>query len=155
MLFHPFSSAFFHLKFHLMIYYIVVKYNVQGDFVKKFLKNKWVKYTLIEWAAGIILVLLLLLYQNRSDLLGWTNGILVSGFLLVAFGWLLFINNEGLFDILIYGTQYFLKSLIGRRMSKSYYETVVDKKKTPAAIYITLWINGIIFILISLIYYIF
>jgi hypothetical protein len=123
--------------------------------VKKFLKNKWVKYTLIEWAAGIILVLLLLLYQNRSDLLGWTNGILVSGFLLVAFGWLLFINNEGLFDILIYGTQYFLKSLIGRRMSKSYYETVVDKKKTPAAIYITLWINGIIFILISLIYYIF
>ncbi|HHT81959.1 MAG TPA: DUF3899 domain-containing protein [Acholeplasmataceae bacterium] len=123
--------------------------------MKKFLKNKWVKYTLIEWAAGIILVLLLLLYQNRSDLLGWTNGILVSGFLLVAFGWLLFINNEGLFDILIYGTQYFLKSLIGRRMSKSYYETVVDKKKTPAAIYITLWINGIIFILISLIYYIF
>lgn len=123
--------------------------------MKKFLKNKWVKYTLIEWAAGIILVLLLLLYQNRSDLLGWTNGILVSGFLLVALGWLLFINNEGLFDILIYGTQYFLKSLIGRRMSKSYYETVVDKKKTPAAIYITLWINGIIFILISLIYYIF
>lgn len=97
--------------------------------MKKFLKNKWVKYTLIEWAAGIILVLLLLLYQNRSDLLGWTNGILVSGFLLVAFGWLLFINNEGLFDILIYGTQYFLKSLIGRRMSKSYYETVVDKKR--------------------------
>lgn len=123
--------------------------------MKKFLKNKWVKYTLIAWAVGIILVLLLLLYQNRSDLLGWTNGIQVSGFLLVALGWLLFINNEGLFDILIYGTQYFLKSLIGRRMSKSYYETVVDKKKTPAAIYITLWINGIIFILISLIYYIF
>lgn len=123
--------------------------------MKKFLKNKWVKYTLIEWAVGIILVLLLLLYQDRSDLLGWTNGIQVSGFLLVALGWLLFINNEGLFDILIYGTQYFLKSLIGRRMSKSYYETVVDKKKTPAAIYITLWINGIIFILISLIYYIF
>lgn|SRR5690554_6613778 len=121
--------------------------------MKKFFKNKWIKYTLIEWGIGFVIVLLMLLYQNRVDLLGWTNSFQVSGFLLIALGWLLFINNEGLFDMLFYGTQYFLKSLVGKRMEKSYYETTVDKKKTPKLVFITLWVNGIVFVLISLLYY--
>jgi len=121
--------------------------------MKKFLTKKWVKYTIIEFIVFLILFFLMLFYQNKIEKLAIINAIQVSGILLFAFGWIFFVNNEGIFDVAIYGTQYFLKSLIGKRMKKSLYETRVDKKLVPSSIYITMWIQGIIWIIISFIIY--
>ncbi|VEU80322.1 DUF3899 domain-containing protein [Haploplasma axanthum] len=122
--------------------------------MKKILKQKWFKYSIIDLIIGFILILLMLIYQNGSSLLHWINAMQVAGIILFSAGWLFFINNEGIFDVAVYGTKYFLKSLVGKRMKHSLYETRVNKKLTPSLVYITLWIHGIVWLLVSLaIYY--
>lgn len=121
--------------------------------IKQFFKKKWVFYSLIEYIIAFFLTILLLFFQDRFTLLAWVNAMQVSGIILFAFGWLFFINNEGLFDVLTYGVQSFMKSIIGKRMNKSLYEYRVSKTPTPKVVYLSLWLHGLLLILISFVIY--
>ncbi len=116
---------------------------------------KLLKAILIEYVVAIIITVLMLLYQNNFGLYGIINGMQVSGALLFAAGWFVFINHHGIFDIVTYGVQAFFRNLRGRTMEKTLFDARMERKKMPAYLFASLWINGLIIIGISYILYYF
>lgn len=108
----------------------------------------------IEYASAFVITVIMLFYQRNFEKLGIINGMQIAGALLFIAGWFSFINHEGLFDVVVYGTKSFFKGLVGKKMDKQLFEIRLAREPVPKRIFITLWINGIIIVLISFaIYY--
>jgi hypothetical protein len=108
-------------------------------------------HILTTTSIGIILTLLVMLYANDYSYIGFLNGLFVSGFLLFTLGWFLFISNENVFDLILYGVQSFWLNMFGKRKDKSYIEHITEKPKIASYAYQALWISSIPFIFVSLI----
>jgi hypothetical protein len=92
-----------------------------------------------------------MLYANDYSYIGFLNGLFVSGFLLFTLGWFLFISNENVFDLILYGVQSFWLNMFGKRKDKSYIEHITEKPKIASYADQALWISSIPFIFVSLI----
>lgn len=100
---------------------------------------------------GIIFTLLVMVYADDFSYIGFLNGLFVSGFLLFTFGWFLFISNENVFDLVVYGVQSFWLNMFGKRKDKSYIEHITEKPKVASYAYQALWISSVPFMVVSLI----
>lgn len=106
---------------------------------------------LIEYAASIIVAGLFILYQGSVApfLYRLINGLQVAGALLFVVGWFVFINHHGVFDVVTYGVKAFFLSFTNKKMEKSLLETRLGKKKMPAYLFISMWVNAVIVVAIS------
>lgn len=107
-------------------------------------------HLLTTTSIGIVLTLLVIVYANDFSYIGFLNGLFVSGFLLFAFGWFLFISTEHVFDLIVYGVQSFWLNMFGKRKEKSYIEHITEKPKVASYAYQALWISSIPFMTISI-----
>lgn len=122
---------------------------------KKTIRNKIIFNVLLDLVIGGLIVLFMLAYQNSTSPLAIVNAFQASGAVLFLFGWIFFIHNEGLFDVVTYGVVYFIKGIFGKKMKTSLYEKMTNKERVPKRVFIVLWIVGILFIAVStIIYYI-
>lgn len=118
--------------------------------------KKFIIHVLIETFIGIVIVGLHLLYSTNYSLIGFIDGFTISSLILFAIGWFMFISNEHLLDIMIYGVQAFGKAIVGRRMNESYIDHVNNKNKVDGIVYWSFWfsamLHGIVFLILYLIY---
>ncbi len=128
--------------------------------MKKFLKEK--KEIIITISIAISLSFIFLLIQNifkleksRDILICIINSLFTTGIVIVGFGLLVFVNNEGIFNIFVYG----IKSAFNvmrfnheKQKTKETYQEYCQKRKKNKFGYII--IIGLIFILISIVIYI-
>lgn len=108
---------------------------------------------LIQYVSAAIVTFLMLFYMQDFGWLGIVQGIQVSGALLFTVGWFVFINHHGLFDVLFYGVAQFFKNLFGKQMNKSLIEIRESRKPMPGYLYFSLWINGVILIIVGYVIY--
>lgn len=107
---------------------------------------------IVEYLIAALITLLIMAYQNNYEQLGFINGLQVAGALLFIAGWFVFINHHGVFDVFTYSLKSFFKSFTKEpRMKKSLLEQRLEKKKMPAYLFLSFWLNGIIIIIISFI----
>lgn len=124
------------------------------------------KKTILEYSitTGICLILAFLIcviggifsYTEPFRIYGLLcDGFFISGVLVLAVGVLVFVHNNGVFDMLIYGIQRFF-SLFRKDPKKNKYETFYDysvaKAERPKADFAFLLIIGGTAILISFIF---
>lgn len=121
--------------------------------LKKKINKKILYAILYQYLAAVVITLIMLLYQKNFKTLGIINGIQVAGSVLIVAGWFVFINDFGLFDVAIFGVKQFFMGLTGKKMDKKLYEIRATRKKMPKYLYLTLWINGLLIIIISFIIY--
>lgn len=111
-------------------------------------KKKWFKYLIIDLLIGLALFGFLKLYspnwQHEQDYY------YITGVILFAFGWMFFVINEGIFDVIVYGIVQFGRSLFGKRMEKTFIEYRQSRDITEKTVYIMLWISALIFIIAGL-----
>lgn len=116
---------------------------------------KLYKLTFIESLIGIIVFFLILRYSQDYTYLGSMDALFVSGVLIFGIGWLLFVTDFGIFDLTIYGFVSFTQGIRGKKPKKTIEEAIYDKERIPSYFYQSLWITGLIQVLISLSIYIF
>ena len=124
------------------------------------------KRTILEYSitTGICLILAFLIcviggifsYTEQFRIYGLLcDGFFISGVFCLSIGILVFVHNNGVFDMLIYGMQRFF-SLFKKNPKKVKYETFYDytvaKAERPKSHFGFLLIIGGTFILISLIF---
>ncbi|MBU1141008.1 MAG: DUF3899 domain-containing protein [Firmicutes bacterium] len=117
------------------------------------LKKEYMKYIAIDTLIGVALSGLMLLYSQNFTLIGFIDAILVGGFLLFVIGWFIYISNNNIFDVAIYGVQSFWKGVFGKRMKKSYLEHLDDKNQVKPSIYRSLWLSSLPILIIDAILY--
>lgn len=107
---------------------------------------------------SIIFTILVLLFGARYDFIGWINATFSSGVILVGVGTLIYVSSEGIFDIAIFGTKKFFKSIFSRKNNMgTYYDYTAEKRekeKTPVGIVIFtgLFYIGLSFVLLYIFY---
>ncbi len=116
------------------------------------------KSTLISFGVGLIICLIILLingcfkYESTIETIkDLCDGFSISGFLLISFGLMVFIGNEGTFSILSFG----VKKLISLFTPNVYTESYYDHKKKRVdnkAPYSHLIISGLILFFIGMIF---
>jgi len=121
--------------------------------MKKRMKSEYVRYILIDTIIGLFLLGMMLLYSKNYTLIGFIDATLVAAVLLISIGWFLYISNQNVFDLMIYGVQSFWKGVFGKRMTKSYIEHLYEKPQIKASIYRSLWLSSIPFLIADLILY--
>ncbi|PKK87672.1 MAG: hypothetical protein CVV63_00260 [Tenericutes bacterium HGW-Tenericutes-8] len=107
------------------------------------LKKEYLRYISIDILIGVALSGLMLLYSQNFTLIGFIDAILVGGFLLFTIGWFIYISNNNIFDVAIYGVQSFWRGVFGKRMKKTYIEHLEDKTQVKPSIYRSLWYSSI------------
>lgn len=107
------------------------------------------KYLLIDSIVGIFSILVILMYSANYSFVGVMDAVAVSGILVFAVGWLIFVSNFGLFDLTIYGFKSFSKGIMGKKPKKTIEEAIYNKDKIPAVIYHAIWYAGLIQIIIA------
>lgn len=105
----------------------------------------------IHVSIGMVIVLLLLLFQNKFTIVGWANATIVTGVLFLSFGWMSIVLNHGLFDLIVYSVTSFWGTLFGKRKEKDFYTTQVEKVKIDKSVYFAYWFAAIPFLIASLI----
>jgi len=108
----------------------------------------------IDLAIGIVLSGLMILYSQNFTLIGFIDAILVGGFLLFAIGWFIYISNNNIFDVAIYGVKSFWLGIVGKRMKTTYIEHLENKTQVKPSIYRSLWYSSLPLFLVDLILYI-
>lgn len=124
------------------------------------------KKTILEYSisVGVCLILAFLIcviggifsYTEKFRIYGLLcDGFFISGIFAFSVGILIFVHNNGIFDMLIYGMMRFI-SLFKKNPKQNKYETFYDysvaKAERPKAEYAFLLIVGGAFILISLLF---
>lgn len=105
---------------------------------------------IVQYLLAALITFLIMAYQNNYKTLGFVNGLQVAGSALFIAGWFVFINHHGVFDIITYSLKSFAKSFTREpRMKKTLLEQRLERKKMPAYLFSSLWLNGIIIIIFS------
>ena len=124
------------------------------------MKQFFVKYSdyFITFLVGLFLTFAILLINNGfvyesldetfKDL---CDAFCISGFLLVSFGLLIFIGNDGGFSMLSYGIKKFFKMLKKNNELESFYEYKKKRIEKPAP-FKNLLLVGLIFFAIGIIF---
>ncbi|MBG0762930.1 DUF3899 domain-containing protein [Acholeplasma laidlawii] len=112
-------------------------------------KRKILKLLLIDIVIGSIVFGLIYLYS--PDWKYFFDYFYVSAAILFTFGWMVFVANEGVFDLFIYGVQQFFKGIVGKRMKMTYPEYIQDRNIIDRMTYIMLWTTSLLFALTGLI----
>lgn len=113
---------------------------------------KFLKHMLLDLIIGGVLALFIYLYSPN-----WAHPqdyFFISGFLLFTFGWIVYISNEGLFDLPIYGIQQFFKGILGIKMEKTYLEYRSEKVLYEKTTFLALWTSSAIMFIIGIVFYI-
>ena len=118
-------------------------------------RKKLKKYFIIDSIIGMFSILIILLYSANYSFAGAMDAVAVSGILLFAVGWFVFISNFGLFDLTIYGFKSFSKGVMGKKPNKTIEEAIYNKDKIPAVIYHAIWYAASIQILVAIGLYIY
>jgi len=116
-------------------------------------KIKFFQHVLVETIIGLFIVFLSLLYSTNYTIIGFIDGFTISSLILFAIGWFMFISNEHLLDIMIYGVAAFGKAIIGKKMNESYIDHVNNKHKVDGMIYWSFWCSALLHLLVFLILY--
>lgn len=116
-------------------------------------KKITLKRILLLMLPGLFLIYPMMLFMERFDYRAYLDAIVFISFIYVAFAWMIVVANVGLFDLTVYGVQYFLKSIVGRRMESDYIDYHQNKDKTPSYVIGLIAIVGLIFFVISLVSY--
>lgn len=119
--------------------------------LKKIFTSKIFKYTILFIIIGALLTGFFLLLGARYDLMGWTNAITFTAVLFFAFIWLSFANNQGTFDMLIFGVKSFFNAFKKDYEKMSYFEYTQEKEKLSKEYYISLTIAFVIYLIPSII----
>jgi hypothetical protein len=106
------------------------------------LKKTIMKKYLINLIIGFVLYGLMLLYISRSDARAHVDALFVSGFILFAIGWFVFVTYEGIFDVMIYGFVSFSKAIVNKRPKKTLEEYLYDKDEVDRSFYLSFWLSG-------------
>ena len=116
------------------------------------------KATLISLGVGIVMCLGILsvngcfIYENALETIkDLCDGFTISGFLLIAFGLMVWIGNEGTFSILSYGVKK-LFSLFKRDMGVESYYDFKKKRVDNKAPFTHLLFSGLILFVIGIIF---
>lgn len=121
------------------------------------LKKDLLIHIIIQLIIGSILIILLLLFQNKFDLLGWLNAVSVTTVLLLSFAWLSFANSKGVFDMLVYGTKKFFSNFSGKKINKTFFEMRMEKPSVNKRMILSILLTSSIFlvatIILSIIWY--
>lgn len=110
-------------------------------------------FTLIFIAMGVLFYVGMLFYSQNFTFMGHVDALFVGAIFVAAVGWFLFISNEGIFDVAIYGTKQFTLALVGRRPKKTLHEYRADKTKVDKTFLYALWIAGGILLIAAIIVY--
>lgn len=95
--------------------------------------HKLIVRTITVIILTILLVAFGLFWQDRYDLLGFTNAFYLSGFLWFVFGWFVLMINLNILAPLIYGVKSFVLVFVAKRPKLDYYEYMVERKENPIA----------------------
>lgn len=115
--------------------------------MKRFIRSKLLKFTIAGLIIGLFFFGGSLLYSQNFTLEGFIDAFTLSAILVFALGWFLYISNEGLLDILIYGTQSFAKAIIGKRMKESYYDYSAGKERLTKESYFGFWLASLVYLI--------
>jgi len=118
-------------------------------------KKITLKRILLLMLPGILFIYPVMLFMDRYDYQAYLDAVIFISFIYIAFAWMIIVANVGLFDLTIYGVQYFFKSIIGRRMESDYIDYHFNKDKTPGYVIGLIALVGLIFFIISLASYIY
>lgn len=118
-------------------------------------KKITLKRILLLMLPGILFIYPVMLFMDRYDYQAYLDAVILISFIYIAFAWMIIVANVGLFDLTIYGVQYFFKSIIGRRMESDYIDYHFNKDKTPGYVIGLIALVGLIFFIISLASYIY
>lgn len=116
---------------------------------------KLYKFTFIETLIGVIIFFLVLKYSQDYTFLGSMDALFVSGVLIFGIGWLIFVTDFGIFDLTIYGFISFTQGIRGKKPKKTIEEAIYDKERIPGYVYQSLWITGLLQVLVSVAIYVF
>ncbi|MDL2291981.1 DUF3899 domain-containing protein [Acholeplasma sp. OttesenSCG-928-E16] len=121
--------------------------------MKKILKSKFFISALVCTIIALLLLGLVFLFTQKFTFIGVMDAFLIAGTIEFLFGWIIFISNHGVFDIVIYGVKQFFMGFAGKKQKKSYLEYTTEKSKVSKHIFISLWAVGGAMIITSLIMY--
>lgn len=111
------------------------------------------KLYIITIVIGLILGGLLILYQASTSLKAILNAVGVSAIMLFAIGWFIFISNHDIFTLPIYGVKSFWTRIAGKKMKKTYIETISDRERIQSKYYIVFWLTSLIYLFAYIIIY--
>lgn len=117
---------------------------------------------IITFAVGLVIAVMVF---AEKDLLGQTDakeairilsdGFLLSGVLITGMGLLIYVSNDGFFDIFSYGVKSFLlvfqRDPLKRRMDKSFYDYRIENLEHKHG-FRHIVIVGIVFLLLAVIF---
>ena len=112
-------------------------------------RKKLKKYLLIDSIIGIFSFIIILLYSANYSFMGTMDAVAVSGILLFAVGWFVFVSNFGLFDLTIYGFKSFSKGIMGKKPKKTIEEAIYNKDKIPPVVYHAIWYAALIQMIVA------
>lgn len=115
--------------------------------------NKFLLFIFGELVLGALITWLMVLYQKDPSFVGVMDGTVIAGIMIFALGWMFYVYNAGIFDLVIFGTRQFGAALRGKTTSKKIEDYIYNKEKTQAFIHRSLMISGGIYILIGAILY--
>ena len=110
--------------------------------------------TTISIFIGLIIVLLGIVLQDRYDLMGWLNAVLLAGLLLFAGFWCAFVISHGVFDVIIYSTQRLFMAIVRKKQEKSLYDYMNEDKTISKWILLAILFTSILYLLAGAILYI-
>lgn len=119
----------------------------------KLKESLWFKYLILSFIISAVLSILALLFAQNFTFLGWINALSFGGLLTFAFGWMLIISNQGLFDVVNYGVKKFWLNIFGRDTKKDLIEYRESKKIFEAPVILSFMIIGLLFLIIPRIFY--
>ncbi|MDD3477547.1 MAG: DUF3899 domain-containing protein [Candidatus Izemoplasmatales bacterium] len=102
------------------------------------------RYLTVDLLIGIAISGLMILYSQNFTLVGIVDAIFVAAVILFFIGWILFVSNQNLFDLLIYGVKSFWNGVAGKQNKKSYIEHLETKTMVKKSVYRAMWLSALI-----------
>jgi hypothetical protein len=126
--------------------------------MKENFKKYWKVYLIALAVSLFIGIAIFLIYflVGEMAMMAAINGSTLSCVILLGFGGLMFVTNEGFFDVFSYGFKQLFTSMFGRKANEDnnfagYKEQNRIKRETSPKIYLSVLSSGIIFLIVMIV----
>ncbi len=114
-------------------------------------KIKTIYTTLMFNVIGsVIMIVIGLLWQDKFDIMAWSNALLLAFIMVFFAGWIMFIHNKNIISVFTHSFKTFGLMIVGKRPAKSYYEVKQSIEENPIPnryIYITFLYSSFLLII--------
>ncbi|MBN2605144.1 MAG: hypothetical protein JXR62_04885 [Bacilli bacterium] len=108
----------------------------------------------IELFVGAYFSTLIIIFQEHTTLKSVMDGIMVTGVVMVLFGWIVFLSTVGLYELIEYCVLYVIAKIRGVRLTTTLLEAMYLKDKNDAIAHRTIFISGFAYVIVgSILYY--